>query len=159
MNYFTGERVERLRREIVRWSGTKFSPRMVGPAVPGLRADCVTFAIGVLVNVGAIREPEWPRYVAYANGPGVLSEILERMSYFDNLETIAPSSPDQLIPGDLLLISEGHSSHHFAVFCGDNTIWHCLTRYGVCEGSVHDSTVWGHLWCCFRALEREVTNE
>ena len=159
MNYFRGERIERLNREIVRWNGTKFSPRMVGPAVPGLRADCVTFAIGVLVNVGALRQPEWTQHVAYANGPGVLAQILERMSLFDNLETLAPATPDELIPGDLLLISEERSSHHFAIYGGGNVVWHCLARYGVCEGSVHDSTIWGHLWCVFRAQDRKETNE
>jgi len=152
-SFFEDERrFNALQSEIQRWKGTPSRPHQ---GRPGVGTDCVRFVHGVLKNIGALPEMEWPPYVTRGGGEQMLhlcrSTIL-------GLRGVTPiwaegdnESPFRLIQrGDFLLISTGKALHHLVLVEQPPTVWHCFKE--VTSGSMHDSVVANHLKNVFRIL-------
>lgn len=132
----------RLWTELAEWRGTKFCEHQ---CVKGVAADCVRFAVAVLVNVGATRDPVWPDYICAAGGKpmgdrlhaGLLS-LHNGVLIYNRHAPCVSFLEFPLMPGDLLECSENDRGHHLAIFAGDKTIWHCRYRAGVTQQSGSD---------------------
>ena len=151
--FFTPDLYPALIGEVQSWAGTRFSARVGGRAVKGVKADCVTFVEAVLVNLGAISPLVFPPYVPFTGGPDMFSLMVGVVESVPTLEKLTEEkNPASLIPGDVLLCSTGTAGHHLALFVGDATVWHCIDRYGVTETSVNDPIVWSRV----RSIHRPI---
>lgn len=153
-------RREDLRKELLRWQGTRFWPKSGGRARAQVGADCVSFVEAVLVNVGAITPVKWPRYVVTNGGPemrDVMLQVLDSIPEMGRIwwkETATDWRQVELMPGDVLVRSIKDNAHHMAIYYGDKTLWHSLARYGVCQASVADAFGIQDMQVIYRAYDR-----
>jgi cell wall-associated NlpC family hydrolase len=81
----------------------------------------------------------------------VLLTALERTERLGLLWSTGDEQPrPELLPGDVLCGSTGRSSHHLALYMGQNRLVHCWAGF-VREGNVHDTMLVKHLRCIWRA--------
>lgn len=142
VKWFFGTTVmqEALRTEIKTWRGTRFWEGTRGRATKGATADCVSFAYSVYLNLGAIDPIEWPDYVTHGGGPGMLATLCETLDSINRLHRIWCNGDEftPLLPGDLLVVSNGKGRHHLAIYTGDHTAWHCIADGGVCPTNIEN---------------------
>lgn len=149
--FSTRPRVAALIRELESWRGTRFF-RRAAPAIKGVRADCVSFAEAVMVNLGAIKPIDWPAYVTHYGGEPMLALLLKTLDAIPQLKQLAPST--LAIPGDLLACSAGKNLHHLAIYAGMNTLWHAMEKEGgISTANIHDPLFRKHLVAIYRAYE------
>ena len=139
-----------LQAEIKRWEGTPSRPNQ---GQPGVGTDCVRFVHGVLRNVGAVPNIEWPPYVTRGGGENML--YLCRATIL-GIRRVSPlwtegdnTNPFLVIQrGDFLLISTGKALHHLVIVEQPPVVWHCFKK--VCQGSMYDPVIQKHLKNVFR---------
>ncbi len=128
--------------ELKRWKGTPFQDRIGRNSKPGVGADCVGFVAAVLRRMGAVDSFQWPVYTING-GAAMLNVLLDTLNQIAQLEIVvfgpalAPLDASCLLPGDVLVISNGKITH-VCLFAGGKSLWHCWGCCGVVEGSVED---------------------
>jgi cell wall-associated NlpC family hydrolase len=153
--------VERLLEELKTWRGTPFIEYC---GKRGVGADCVRFVESVLVNLGAIPQVRWPRYVCRSGGPEMLQVFVDHMNAVPGLipvwdsggltmlrfRHLDDSERASIMIGDLLLCSNGKTGHHMAIMARPPTLWHSLIRRGVVEGNIADPIIDKHVFAIYR---------
>lgn len=156
-------RREALIAEVNQWKGTPFRREAAGDARKGVGADCVSFVEQALVNVGAIRPINWPRYVCFGGGDAMLLLLLTTMRSLPGFVEIWKAQPGgpypPLMAGDIFVRSIEHPKtklvdyHHLALFMGDNTLIHMRQRKGLSKANIFDARALKKLQSIFRVHE------
>lgn len=156
MNEFfeSDQRFAALQAEIQRWKDTPSRPHQ---GKPGTGTDCVRFVHGVLRNIGAIANMDWPDYVTRGGGEAMLQLCRATILKIRNVGPIWAegdvANPFTLVKrGDFMLISSGKALHHLLIVEQPPMVWHCFQK--VSQGSMMDPVVTKHLKNIFRVYAR-----
>ena len=127
MKYYfeTEERQKQLGKIINSWLGTPFRHRC---AVKGMGADCLGFVVGVLKELGILRQdfivpeyaPDWPLHKSN-------ELLLSGMKKTLNIEIV---KLEDIMNGDLCLYRFGKASSHIGIYY-DNYLYHSITELSV----------------------------
>lgn len=148
------ENKQRLLNEIKRWRGTLFRYNTGGVASPGTTADCASFPLGVLKNVGLIEESLTVE--PYISLNGGKQEYIKMIAILDSLPGWAvawdsTSNTEMDIKfGDLIICSSGHAVHHILIATGTESAWHCWPCNGVSPVPLRSGKIIKHLKRIYR---------
>lgn len=168
----TIERKLALIHEARSWLRTPFRDHC---AMKGIGADCVGFAHGVYVAVGAIEPIKFPTYALDEGShsaqsklekviidSGMFAEVWHRgsggvVAAVSGRPSGAVDDLPPLMHGDLLGFHLGKSVHHCGILLGAPHFVHAIQNYGVIESMITDPTyrrVLVSVWRCMEPLER-----
>ena len=127
----------------------------------GIGADCVGFAHGVYVAVGAIQPIQFPAYALDEGSHSAQSKlekvIIDSGMFAEVWHRDGSTFLPPLMHGDLLGFHLGKSVHHCGILLGAPHFVHAIQNYGVIQSMITDPTyrrVMVSVWRCMEPLER-----